>query len=679
MGKAQRRKRQARLDGKSTPVSQTKAKPDTRWLDYLIYALLVVGILAVFWRVTGFALINYDDGTYVTENHDLRLGLTGKGIRWALTAVVSNNWHPLTLISYLLNYQIGRFDPQGYHLLNLLLHMANSLLLFLVLNKMTGFRWRSAFAAALFAIHPFHVESVAWVAERKDVLSGLFWMLTMWAYINYTKRPGIKSYLPVVLAFALGLMSKPMLVTLPLALLLLDFWPLGRFSADSDKRRAFSNYRKLLWEKAPLFGLSAVSSIITFVVQRRGGSVADFETYPIGVRIANAVVSYVRYIGKTFWPQKLAVFYPHPGDSLPLWQVMGSGLLLVCITYLLIRAARRYPYAAVGWLWYVITLAPVIGIVQVGAQAMADRYTYVTLIGIFIAVAWGIPELLWKADASARGCRHPRVLISGAAGIAILALMYCAYVQVGYWRNNITLFRHALNATSNNFLANLNLASALQLGERPNEAIGYYRQALQIAPGNPDALSNIGLALADVGKAEEGLKYLYKALEVKPNDPDVENNLGYALCKLGRFDEGEAYFKKALQTNPRHKKALPNYVAGLNNKAIRLAQRGNPAAAVKIFSEALRLDPGNAETHYNLGVALDSLGRTDEAIEHFSEAVRLNPDNARAHNNLGALYAQQKKLDEAIRHFAEAVRIAPDFQAARSNLEKFSALKRAEQ
>jgi len=679
MGKAQRKKRQAGLDPESTPASQTKAKPDTKWLDYLICGLLIAGILAVFWRVTGFALVNYDDGTYVTENHNLRLGLTGTGIRWALTAVVSSNWHPLTLISYLLNYQIGHFNPQGYHLLNLLLHMANSLLLFLVLHKMTGFRWRSAFAAALFAIHPVHVESVAWVAERKDVLSTLFWVLTIWAYVNYTKRPEIKSYLLVVLAFALGLMSKPMLVTLPLVLLLLDFWPLGRFSTDSGEQRTFSNYRKLLWEKAPLFGLSAASSIITYIVQRGGGSVADFETYPMGERIANAVVSYMRYIGKTFWPQKLAVFYPYPGDSLPIWQVIGAALLLVCITYLVIRVARRCPYVTVGWLWYVITLVPVIGIVQVGAQAMADRYTYVTLIGIFIAIAWGIPELLWKADANAQRYRRSQALVSGAAGVAILALMYCAYIQVGYWRNDFTLFRHALNVTTDNFLANLNLASALQLGGHPSKAIGYYRQALRIEPGSPDALSNMGLALADAGKAEEGLKYLHKALGIKPNDPDAENNLGYVLCKLGRFDEGEAYFKKALQTNPIHKKALPNYVAGLNNKAIRLAQQGNPAAALKVFFEALQLDPRNAATHYNLGVALDSLGETDKAMEHYLEAVRLNPDDARAHNNLGALYTEKKNLDEAIRHFAEAVRIDPNFQTARSNLEKFSALKRAKQ
>jgi len=311
---------------------------------------------------------------------------------------------------------------------------------------------------------------------------------------------------------------------------------------------------------------------------------------------------------------------------------------------------------------------------------MADRYTYVTLIGIFIAIAWGIPELLLrKADANARRYRHSQALVSGAAGMVIVALMYCAYIQVGYWRNDFTLFRHALNVTTDNFLANLNLASALQLGGHPSEAIGYYRQALRIEPGSPDALSNMGLALADAGKAEEGLKYLHKALGIKPNDPDAENNLGYVLCKLGRFDEGEAYFKKALQANPIHKKALPNYVAGLNNKAIHLAQQGNPAAALKVFFEALQLDPRNAATHYNLGVALDSLGETDKAMEHYLEAVRLNPDDARAHNNLGALYTEKKNLDEAIRHFAEAVRIDPNFQTARSNLEKFSALKRAKQ
>jgi len=703
MGKAQRGKRQAGLDPESTPASQTKAKPENKWLDYLICGLLIVGILAVYWRVTGFALTNFDDEVYVTENDHLRLGLTGEGIRWALTATIAGNWHPLTLMSYLLNYQIGHLNPQGYHLLNLLLHIANSLLLFLVLHKMTGFRWRSAFVAALFAIHPVHVESVAWVAERKDVLSTLFWILTIWAYVSYTKRPGIKGYLLVVLAFALGLMSKPMLVTLPLVLLLLDFWPLGRFS----------NYRKLLLEKAPLLGLSAASSVITYIVQQRGGSVGELEVYPMGERIANAVVSYMSYIGKTFWPQKLAAFYPYPSDSLPPWQVIGAALLLVCITYLAIRMARRCPYVAVGWLWYVITLVPVIGIVQVGKQAMADRYTYVTLIGIFIAIAWGIPELLRKADANARRYQHSQVLVSGAAGIAILALMYCAYIQVGYWRNSITLFRHALRVTTNNFVANLGLGSALWSRGYSNEAIGYYRQALRIEPGSPEALSNMGLALANIGKAEEALKYLYKALEIKPddpntlnniglalagigkaeeglkclykalemkpNDPNVNNTLGFILCGLGRFDEGEAYFKKALQINPRHEKALLNYIKELNCRATRLAQQGNLAAALKIFFEALRLDPQIAETHYNLGMALGILGETDEAIKHYLEAVRLKPNYAEAHNNLGVLYAKKNNLDEAIRHFAEAVRIDPNFRAARSNLEKFSALKRAKQ
>ena len=601
----------------------------------LVGVLLAVITLAAFWRVLDCGFINFDDGSYVTENRHVQAGFTRESVRWALTARYQATWQPLVWLSYMLDHQLYGLKPYGYHLTNLLLHIANTLLLFLIFRRMTGSLWRSGFVAALFAIHPLHVESVAWVAERKDVLSGLFWMLAMWAYVGYADRGGVGRYVLVMLALALGLMAKPVLVTLPLAFLLLDYWPLRRITLGTAKAgNAARPGWKLVLEKLPLFALATVSSIVTSVAQQEGGALSSLERLPFGIRIANALVSYVKYIRKMFWPRDLAIIYPHPMSSPPVWQVMGAVLALVCLSALIIWAARRRPYLAVGWLWYIGTLVPMIGLVQTGAHALADRFTYVPLIGIFIIIAWGVPDLLALGRVERRYSR----LLPALAGAVTVLLMVCTWIQVGYWRSSVTVFQHAIRVTTNNFTANLNLASALQLGGHPSEAIGYYRQALRIEPDDPDVLNNIGLALADIGKAEEGLKYLYQVLEMKPKDPDANNNLGLTLCKLGRFDEGEAYFKKALQ-----------------------------------------LDPRNPEIHYNLGLALGNLGKTDEAMEQYLEAVRLKPNYAKAHNNLGVLYAKQDNLDEAIRHLTEAVRIDPNFQAARSNLEELRASKQAKQ
>ncbi len=374
--------------------------------EILICLFLVLATLTVYWQVGNYEFVNFDDDKYIIENFHVQKGLTRDSVIWAFTATHVSNWHPLTWLSHMLDFQLYGLNPSGHHLTNVFFHLVNTLLLFLVLKLMTGALWRSGLVAALFAVHPLHVESVVWVAERKDVLSTLFWMLTLWAYLGYTKRPGVKRYLVILLAFALGLMAKPMLVTLPFVLLLLDYWPLKRIElgqsaiglpaasqpstiANKPGAQAF----RLLLEKTPMFVLAAVSSVVTFIVQKSGGAVGALETYPFKIRMANALLSYVIYLKKMIWPQNLAVFYPHPGQSLPMWQAAGAGLLLVVVSIAVIRAGRRYPYLPVGWLWYVGTLVPVIGLVQVGDQAMADRYTYVSLIGLFIVVAWGVPDV----------------------------------------------------------------------------------------------------------------------------------------------------------------------------------------------------------------------------------------------------------------------------------------------
>ena len=496
----------------------------------LVCVFLAVATLAVYWQVGSYEFVNYDDNYYISDNSHVQQGLTGDSIIWAFTATHIANWHPLTWLSHMLDCQLYGMNPTGHHLTNVFFHLVNTLLLFLVLKWMTGALWRSGFVAALFALHPLHVESVAWVAERKDVLSTLFWMLTMWAYLGYTKRPGVKRYLLILLFFALGLMAKPMLVTLPFVLLLLDYWPLGRIwlgqsgiehpvanQANIAAKKPRTQIFRLLLEKTPLFALAAVSSVVTFIVQKSGGAVKALETYPFNIRITNAMVSYFRYISKAIWPQKLAALYPHPGQSLPMWHAALAGLLLVVISTVVIRAGRRCPYLPVGWLWYVGTLVPVIGLVQVGEQAMADRYTYVSLIGLFIIIAWGVPELV-------KGWRQRRLALGVSAGVLLLGLMVCTWFQARHWKDTITLFTHAVNVTANNYVAHYSL----------------------------------GLALGKEGKLEESMEHSYKALRIKPDYADAHNNLGTALAKQGRMKEAAAHFSEALRINPDYQKAREN-------------------------------------------------------------------------------------------------------------------------
>ena len=589
----------------------------------LIGLLIVIGTVAVFWQVTGNNFVNYDDEDYVTANGRVQAGLTEESIAWAFTSMHASNWHPLTWISHMLDWRIYGQNAMGHHLTSLLLHAANVLLLFLALCRMTKSVWRSAFVAALFGIHPLHVESVAWIAERKDVLSAFFWMLTMLAYTWYVERPSIARYLPVVLAFALGLMAKPMLVTLPFALLLLDYWPLGRFSSKGKKGGdvPWAGW-KLIWEKMPLFVLSIASSVITFVVQRVTGAVSSIEVYSIGVRAANAIVAYVSYIGKMLWPRDLSVFYPYHADNLGLWKVLGAALLLAGISLFVIRVAGRKPYLTVGWLWYVGTLVPVVGLVQVGAQAMADRYTYIPIIGLFMMAAWGVPEIFFGGERARRSW-----YLAVPAVMVLLALMVCTWFQVGYWRNSITLSRHALASTTRNNVAN----------------------------------NILGVALVEQGKIREGIPYISEAIRIKPRYADAYNNLGNAFLLQGKLDGAIAQYEKALRINPRNFNAHNNLGNALNSK-------GRFEEAVEHYNEALRINPNRAEAHSNLGNALNNLGKFQEAVVHCEDALRIRPNLADAHFNFGTALGGLDRMDEAIREYREAIRIKPDLAAAHQGL-----------
>ncbi len=517
--------------------------------DILICLFLVIATLAVYWQVRNHEFVAYDDGLYVTENPYVRAGLTSESILWAFTATHANNWHPLTWLSHMLDVELYGMNPGQHLMTNVLFHIANTLLLFLTLSRMTGqgipltpSLWQSAFVAALFALHPLHVESVAWVAERKDVLSTFFWMLTMLSYAWYVERPGIDRYLPVFLFFMLGLMAKPMLVTLPFVLFLLDCWPLNRFHKDSgiwEFRNSKINFSvpqflssSVFLEKIPLLILTAASSVVTYLAQQ--SVAASLEVCPFHIRIANALVSYISYIGKMICPVHLALLYPHP-RTFPGWQVAGAFFLLALITFLIIRNIRQRPWLAVGWLWYLGTLVPVIGLVQVGLQGMADRYTYIPLIGLFIMIAWGIPELL--SPIRIRGWRYKKKWGAVFAVILILILMAATRMQVRYWKDSVTLFEHSLDVTTDNGAVHCVLGTLFLSRGNPGKAVEHYSEGLRLGPDHALLVhNNLGVALFQKGRVDEAIFHFKKALQIKSDYANALDNLkkAYAVQPLQR-------------------------------------------------------------------------------------------------------------------------------------------------
>ncbi len=630
-----------------------------RYTTILCGVLLAV-TLGVFVQTSNHQFINLDDPLYVTNNPFVKAGITTRNVLWAFTTTAASNWHPFTWLSHMADVEIFGVNPRWHHLTNVFIHTAATLLLFLFLVRITGASWQSLFVAALFALHPLHVESVAWVAERKDVLSCFFWLLTLLFYARYVKQPGFRRYLLALLSFVVGLMTKPMLVTLPLVMLLLDYWPFNRFNREQapDGTTPGSALFFLVREKVPFLLLSVLSAVLTMYAQDKGGALKSLDTASFGLRIGNAVMAYVKYLGKTIWPQDLAILYPFP-SSVPLWQALISCLALIFISVAVIRYRRRHPCLLVGWFWFLVTLVPVIGIVRVGGQSMADRYTYIPLIGLFILCSWLVPDLI-------RGWRHRQAIVAILSVMVTSALTITTWHQIGYWKDNISLYQHTLQVTAGNYLILNNYGIALADQGRFAEAILEYQKALRAWPKSATAHVNWGAALAHQGRFVEAIEHYNEALKLIPDYALAHANLGRALANLGRVDEAVAHYEEALRIDPS--------LADVHlNLGIILIKKGEYENALQHYGMVLQLEPNSAKGPINMGVALAQEGRMDEAIRCFSEALSIDPKSVEAHFNLGIILARQNRVEEATNHFSKALFLKPDLEAARRWLE---ALKR---
>ena len=699
----------SRVKRKKASRTRPAASGDTRTRnDRLIASVVCILLAGIVWIAFGQTLhhdfVNYDDGPYVYSNPRIINGLTPSNVQWAFTHVHAANWHPLTTISHMLDCQLYGLQPWGHHLTNILLHAAAVILLFFALRELTGGGhaaagigdagrdqrsrlqlWASAFVAALFAIHPLRVESVAWVAERKDVLGGVFFMLTLLAYARYARSDRFSwgRYTTVLVLFALGLMCKPTLVTLPFVLLLLDYWPLRRV------RSQWSVIRGLILEKVPLLVLSAGSCVATILAQKE--AFAPTRAVPLQERLANAVVAHVEYMGQAIYPTHLAVLYPYPEGGLSVAQVILALLFLLIVSVIFFLCRKTYPFALTGWLWFVGMLVPMIGIVQVGSQPRADRYTYLPEIGLCILVTWGAMELL-------KSWRHKREVLAVAASVVIAVFVTLSYFQTSYWLNSETLWRHTVDVTSRNYIARNNLAGTLLDRGQLNEAIANYREALEIKPDVAQVQSNLGNALVREGNVEEAIVYLQKALQIDPEYAEAYNYMGSALMKKGQAGEAIGYYQKAVQLNT-------SYADAYNNLGVAFLRNGQADEAIAHYKKAVAINPGSAEMQFNLGnalaregnwadaiacyqaaltaerdsvkaakvrnnlgAALERLGKSDEALEQFSQAVQINGNYPEAHCNLGRTLAQLGRRDEAVAHLREALRLKPGYEEPRKRL-----------
>ena len=713
----------------------------------LIYICLMVITLAVYWQLNRCDFIDYDDPTYVTENVNIQHGITTDAIRWAFTSGYAANWHPLTWMSHMLDVQLFELNAHRHHLINLLFHIANTLLLFYVFHRMTKAPLKSAFVAALFALHPLHVESVAWVSERKDVLSTFFWMLTMAAYISYVEglravsRPqssasgspssvlsspaSIFRYLAVLIFFALGLMSKPMLVTLPFVLLLVDYWPLGRLTTEagrgpvakrthrkaieqtgkgreqivhaapdhekqrferkktaqgirteaktlsvnkrkakpkrtrivqttveeerpSDDRYQWALIRPLLWEKIPLFVLAALSCIVTFSVQQNGGAVTSTGVIPLGVRVGNALISYVAYIAKTIWPGSLAVFYPYSRTQ-PAWLVFGAFLLFLAASVIAIRKAKRLPYLAFGWLWFTGTMVPVIGIVQVGTQSMADRYTYVPLIGLFAAGTWFATALLQELKITHM---QRKALLIGSSAAILASLFVVTYRQAGYWRSSMSLCNHALDVTENNDTILVVRGAAYERLGDYDQAMLDYERALAINPDNPTAYNDRGVVYHKQGNYRESILDYNRVIEIDPEFVHVYYNRGLAYEALRNPGNAIENFSKAIAMNREHEQAY-------DHRGAAYEKIGNHRQAIEDFNKVIETDPGYAGAYANRGAAYDGIGDFTRAIEDLNKAAAIDPKLSWVYNRRGAVYGKLGNYRQAVEDFSRGIDIEP--------------------
>lgn len=587
-----------------------------RWRELGICLLLIAATLAVYAQVAQHDFVQFDDAAYVKNNPHVTQGLTLDDVTWAFTTGTLGNWHPLLWMSHMLVCSLFGLHSGAHHLVNVLLHIVSTLLLFGFLRRATGAPWRSAFVAALFALHPVNVEAVAWLSERKGSLSTVFWMLTLLAYLRYVERPGRNRYVLVLLGLVLGLMVKPMLMTLPTALLLLDIWPLRRLALGAAPLAAARpaapprSFSFLLLEKAPLFVVSLGAAVLAVVMQGRSGSLADTVVVPIGLRVETALVAYASYLGELLWPARLVYFYPHPA-SFSAWKVAGAIVVLTVLSLAAVQLRRRCPYATVGWLWFLGTFLPVIGLVQIGDHWMADRYAYVPFIGLFVIVAWGVPDLLQQ-------WRYRVPVLVAAASMVVAMLATATWYQVGYWRDGRTLTAHALAVDPNNFLAQLNMGMVLEQAGQFDDAMAHYAASVRLHPDRPEAHNNLGALLARQGKVDEAIAQYREALQANPDFAEAHTNLGAALAGRMQLD-----------------------------------------AAIAEYREALRLAPDLADTHYDLGVAWLRQGNMNEAVASFSAVVRMRPDDADAYYNLGLAFAALGHAADATVAYRAALRARP--------------------
>ncbi len=625
-------------------VDSPQAKSSIRRQVLGVCFFLVVITWLVFGQTVRYDFVNYDDNEYVYANPAITSGLTPHGIIYAFSGGHTKNWHPLTTLSHMLDCQLWGVHAGGHHFTNVVLHTIAVVLLFLVLKQMTGAIWQSAFVAALFAIHPLRVESVAWISERKDVLSAIFFMLTLAAYFHYARSPSLGRYVTMSIMFALGLMSKSMLVTVPFILLLLDYWPLQRFSGRSSIKR-------LVLEKIPLLALSAAGGVVTLWVQQ--SSVARTEQLPVVWRIGNGLVSCVIYVKQMIWPVGLAVFYPHPGDQLPVWEVGVAIVLLGMASAGAIALRHKRPYLVTGWFWYLIMLLPVIGLIQVGSQAHADRYTYLPQIGLYLFLAWAIADALTS--------RLQRRIVAATASVAIIALAWCAHVQASYWRNGESLWGHALAVTSGNFMAHDGLGECLGNRGRLDEAIDQFQMALSIAPGYREIETNLMLALVKKGRTDEAITHLQALLKEDPSNAQLHYNLGNALRKKNDSRGAIAAYEKALAIQGR-------YPAAHYNLGIALDQNGQIEEAIDHYQEAVKEQPNYPEANYSLGNDLLRKGRVEDAIAAYEQTLKNRSRYPEVENNIGLALVQKGRPSEAIAHWQNALALQPDSVDPLNNL-----------
>ena len=680
------------------PVSSKVIGKNKRLIQILIvFLLLIMAILAVYSQSLQFDFINYDDQEYVSKNFRIQNGFTLSNILWALTTTHFANWHPLTWMSYMLDYELYGLWAGGYHLTNVIFHALNALLLFLLLRRMTESTKKSFFVAALFALHPLHVESVAWISERKDVLSTFFWLLTVWAYAIYVQAPGVRKYLVVVVFFIFGIMSKPMVVTLPFVLILLDYWPLNRLGGadnqnDATIGRAVAGRKRaafLIAEKMPLLAIAVFSGIVTYVAQKQAGAMGAADFFPWDVRIVNAVVSYASYIVKMIWPDNLSVFYPHP-VFWPMSKVVLSGILLLACSLLAYMCRRRYPYFAVGWLFYIGTLVPVIGLVQVGTQAMADRYTYIPLIGLFIAIVWGVSDIF-------RSLPYRRVVFSIVSVLILGVFTFLSWQRCLLWGNNLTLWNDVLK---NHQVAFAYMVRGIGYAEKGQYelAVKDYNAALNMDGNFAAALSDRAIAYGNLGQYQKAFADFDRALRIAPNlshtyyalgmfhkfngrndlaiydltqaikiNPDMAvgayNDRGSIYAALAQYDRALSDFNEALRINR-------NFAEAYYNRGTLYNIQKKYDLALADFGKALEIKPGYADAYNNRGFSLEGQGRLKEALEQYLTALRVEPRHARAHNNAGNILLKAGKYGEAVIYFQRALQIRPDYEDAQKNLRK---------